>query len=327
MSYKFVEGDFKSLSRTWHSLSAKSISNPIFSSLEWTQAWWSNLNTGFTIYIGAVTSGSSSIGIAPLMLKEDSAFLIGSEDVCDFLDFIICPGYEEIFFKKLINHLIENGISRLDMFPVKQDSSVMTSLLSLCQQTGLSISVNKTDVSPHLLLPKTWETYLQMLSPKQRHELKRKIRRLQETGEIKFHTLLNSDKKNIDIFFNLFRNSREDKAKFLSASIETFFREIFPIIAELNYFRLNILEINNVPIAETICFDYKNERLLYNSGYDKNYSWLSAGLISKALCIQESIQQGMTKFDFLRGNEDYKYQLGAIEAPIYRCNILLGNKI
>lgn len=327
MSYKFVEGDFKSLSRAWRGLFETSISYPIFSSLEWTQSWWLNFNQGFSSYLGAISSGSRVIGIAPLMVKEDTAFLMGGEDVCDYLDFIIGIGYEEVFFKSLLNQLIDQGIARLNMTPVRGESSVMTTLLSLCQEKGLSISVSKTDVSPYLELTKTWEDYLHTLNRKQRHELKRKIRRLNEVGEIKFYTVNKADDSLLDTFFKLFRNSREDKAQFLSPAMEKFFRSAFAAMSEMDCFRLSTLTLNDSPIAETVCFDFNRERLLYNSGYDTNYGWLSAGLISKAMCIQEGIGLGMRKFDFLRGNEEYKYHLGGTEAPIYHCNVLLSNKI
>jgi CelD/BcsL family acetyltransferase involved in cellulose biosynthesis len=72
-----------------------------------------------------------------------------------------------------------------------------------------------------------------------------------------------------------------------------------------------------------MCFDYRNNIYLYNSGYNPEYSWLSAGILSKALCIKDSIEKGRKRFDFLKGDEVYKYHLGGQELPLYRYTILL----
>jgi CelD/BcsL family acetyltransferase involved in cellulose biosynthesis len=50
---------------------------------------------------------------------------------------------------------------------------------------------------------------------------------------------------------------------------------------------------------------------------------LSVGLLSKVLCIKDSIERGKKRFDFLKGREAYKYRLGGREVPIYNCQIVL----
>src|SRR4030066_334926 len=147
MSYKLLNKYFDSLALSWNNLQKTTITASIFSTLSWTRTWWNHFSQGYTQYLGEISSDGKAIGIAPLMLKDDAALITGSEDVCDYLDFIIQRGYEEIFYKTLINHLVAEGIGRLDLLPVREDSSVMTTLLTLCQHRGLSISVNQFDVS------------------------------------------------------------------------------------------------------------------------------------------------------------------------------------
>jgi CelD/BcsL family acetyltransferase involved in cellulose biosynthesis len=94
-------------------------------------------------------------------------------------------------------------------------------------------------------------------------------------------------------------------------------------MAKAERLRLNILELNTTAVAATICLDYKDIVYLYNSGYDPKFSWLSVGLISKAMCIQDSIQRGKKQFDFLKGDEQYKYHLGGQEITLFKCSISL----
>ena len=70
-----------------------------------------------------------------------------------------------------------------------------------------------------------------------------------------------------------------------------------------------------------MCFDYKDTVYLYNSGYEPDYGWLSVGVISKALCIKDSIERNKKHFDFLKGGEAYKYHLGGQEFPLYKCSL------
>jgi len=103
--------------------------------------------------------------------------------------------------------------------------------------------------------------------------------------------------------------------------MESFFRSIASAMSQQKLLRLNILELDNKPVAATMCFDYKDTIYLYNSGYEPDYGWLSVGVISKALCIKDSIERHKKRFDFLKGAEAYKFHLGGQELPLYRCSL------
>ena len=60
---------------------------------------------------------------------------------------------------------------------------------------------------------------------------------------------------------------------------------------------------------------------LYNNAYSLMYNSFSVGLISKIYAIKESIEKNKTNFNFLRGDERYKYHLGGEEFKIYTVEI------
>jgi CelD/BcsL family acetyltransferase involved in cellulose biosynthesis len=318
MNWQFTLENFDSLAEDWAYIQKKTPFSHIFSSPDWSKAWWQRFGSDYKLYLGSVKSQGQIIGIAPLLTRGKTASFIGSIDVCDYLDFIVEPGKEELFFQVLLENLVASGITELDLTPLRPDSTVIKSLSNILNQQGLQASINKEDISLDLLLPATWEAYLLILNSKQRHELKRKLRRLEEMGNINFRTSVDANPVDITLFFKLFQESREDKASFLTTEMEEFFRSVFSYMAQEKVLRLNILELNNKPIAATICLDFKDIVYLYNSGYDPDFRWLSAGLISKAMCIQDSIKRNKKCFDFLKGNEEYKYHLGGQELPIYR---------
>jgi CelD/BcsL family acetyltransferase involved in cellulose biosynthesis len=71
-------------------------------------------------------------------------------------------------------------------------------------------------------------------------------------------------------------------------------------------------------------FDYDHCIYLYNSGFDRTYHSLSAGLVCKILAIKAAIAQGKKRFDFLKGAEFYKAHLGGKAVPLYRCQITIN---
>ena len=85
-----------------------------------------------------------------------------------------------------------------------------------------------------------------------------------------------------------------------------------------NRLRLFFLELEGRPVATSLCFDYDSSRLLYNSGYDPEFSYYSVGLLLDALCLREAIEQKLGYFDFLRGDEPYKAHLGGQQHVLYQ---------
>jgi CelD/BcsL family acetyltransferase involved in cellulose biosynthesis len=175
-------------------------------------------------------------------------------------------------------------------------------------------------------LPPTWDGYLETLNTKQRHEVRRKLRRLDEGGKIDYHFLKGDAglDNSMDTFMRLFSLARGDKACFMTSGMESFFRSLAGALAGLGMLRLGVMELDAQPVAMIMCFDYNDTIYLYNSGYDPQYDSLSVGLLSKVLCIKESIQEGKKRFEFLKGNEVYKQRLGGREIPLHRCTIVIG---
>ena len=164
-----------------------------------------------------------------------------------------------------------------------------------------------------------------MLRGKERHEIRRKLRRLNDAGQINFRRVDNAYSMNEDMemFLNLFRSNRSDKAEFMNDQMVAFFRGLAETLNEVRILRLFFLELDQIPVAATMCFDYRSTMYLYNNGYDKRFSSLSVGLLSKVLSIKESIQSGFQTYDFLKGTEGYKQRLGGQPYQIYRCLIEL----
>jgi len=314
---------FDSLTSYWLESRDPSVWDCIFVLPPWLEAWWHEFGSESELYLGAVRQEGAIIGIAPLLLRGAEASFIGSTDVCDYLDFVIVPRREVDFFNILLDDLRCSGISRLDLRPLRPHSTVLTHLIDIARDLKYEVSCKTEDVSFELDLPPTWQGYLGILTQKQRHEVRRKLRRLWEAGDVTYRIIEDSESasQSMAIFLRLFRESRQDKAIFLTTPMESFFTSLVKAMAQAGLLRLGILELNESPVAAVMFFDYHNTVFLYNNGYDPKYSFLSVGLISKVLCIQDSVERGRSKFDFLRGAEEYKHRLGGKEVNLYGCQI------
>lgn len=325
MGYTITEESFASLNSYWtdsrHNLNWGSI----FVFPGWLQVSWQVFGSGAELYLGVVRQREKIIGIAPLLVKKETASIIGSADVCDYLDFIVAPGMGRDFFSVLLDDLRQKGINHLDLRRLRPDSTVLTDLVAIAKERRYDIRYQLVDVSLELELPSTWDEYLATLTGKQRREVRRKLRRLWEAGNVDYHIVEDSAAVHdvMDTFLKLFSESREDKATFMTAQMESFFRSLADTMAEAGLLRLGILELDTLPTAIVMCFDYNDCVYLYNSGYNPRYSALSVGLLCKVLCIKDSIQRGRKRFDFLKGGEPYKYHLGGREIPLYSCHIII----
>ncbi len=324
MSYTVTRESFESLASYWADPHQKLNWSSVFVLPAWLKTWWQEFGGEAELCLIGVKQGDEVAGIAPLMVQGSRAVFLGSTDVCDYQDFIVTPGREEEFFNTLLADLKNRNIDHLDLKALRPDATVLSHLVPLARSRHYEVTLQAEDVSLEMDLPATWEEYLVRLDKKQRHELKRKLRRLWAAGNVAYRCHDGNDdfSRHLTIFLNLFAMSqREEKASFMTPRMESFFRALATAMAGIGLLRLGALELDTQPVAMTMGFDYHEGHYLYNSGYDPKYSSLSVGLLSKALCLKESIEKGRGKWDFLKGSEPYKYQLGGQEITLHRCQI------
>ena len=327
MNCTVAQESFDNLTSYWTDPSNRLKWGSVFVLPPWLKVWWQEFKPEAELYLSVVRQDKEIIGIAPLQVKDGKASFLGNADVCDYLDFIIAPGEEADFFNTLLDDLCQNGINNLDLRHLRPDSTAATSLVAIAQSRGYEALFQEEEISLELDLPSTWEGYLAMLTKKQRHEVRRKLRRLYEADNVTYQCIQVGQEEVGDLtdtFLKLFSLSREEKANFMTPRMESFFRSLAGAMAAVGRLRFGILKLDKLPVAMIMGFDYNDTMYLYNSAYDPRYNYLSAGLLSKILCIEESIKRGVRRWDFLKGAEEYKYKLGGREIPLSTCQITIS---
>jgi CelD/BcsL family acetyltransferase involved in cellulose biosynthesis len=291
----------------------------------WLNSWWRVFGRGARPLVVAVRQADAIIGIAPLMLREERVQFLGDPDVCDYFDCVVVPGKEDRFFSSLIAHLSAQGYKNLDLGPIRPDATVQK-LIAESERSGMvECRIQRDDVFAELDLPATWDEFLSGLTGKQRHELRRKLRRLHEAGSVRFRGVADVARvpEAVEVFLRLFTMNREDKAAFMTGRMAGFFRGLSVALAEEGLLRLFFVDVDERPVAAVFCFDHQGTRYLYNNGYDSAYQGISVGLMSKVLSLKAAIDEGLRTYNFLKGSEVYKYRLGGRELPLSRCRLRL----
>lgn len=296
--------------------------NP-FVSPPWLKAWWHHFSDDNESLLLLISAGTRPLGLAPLMVRNGTARFMGSTDLCDSGDFVVASGSQELFYQEILHYLEKEGINRLVLEQVRPDSEVCLSFIPTARTKGWSVSLTPQSASVQMDLPKSWENYLQGLSGKQRHEVRRKLRRVHDKGILVAQGIRKADQtaSAMDTFIHLFRQSRADKKEFMTEAREAFFRSLAEELAQFGMLYLLCLTIDNVPAAAVFCVENKNTMYLYNNGFNPRFQRISVGLASKILTIRASIEAGQSVYDFLSGTERYKYQLGGVKIPLLQCII------
>ncbi len=293
----------------------------LFLSPQWQQIWWRIFGEGREMSGFRLASNSGETkGIASLCKRGSCLSFVGSPDTFDYNDFLVRPGDEEAFYSVVLDVLDDGEWTELHLDSLIEHSPTLACFPELARRRGYSVELAFEDVTSGVALPGDWDRYLLLLSKKDRHELRRKLRRLDTQTEWRWFCVSDPDEveERFDDFLHLMRISSPEKREFMTPERETFFRSLAARMSELDSLRLFFMEMNGALAATSLCFDYRQARLLYNSGYDPSLSYYSVGLLLHAMCVKDAIERGIGYFDFLRGPEPYKAHLGGTQKSLYK---------
>jgi CelD/BcsL family acetyltransferase involved in cellulose biosynthesis len=312
---------FEAVAPEWSELVSNAPNPMPFSTPEWQRVWLRHFQGERTVRVLSVRDGERLVGVAPLLLDGAGAQLVGHYSICDYMDAVVAQGYEQEFFPLVLERLARDGVTSLEMRGIRQWSSTLECTCSCAAAAGYAVQREEEALSPSVELPGDWEAYLGQLSKKDRHELRRKLRRLMSAGGVELQVVTSADEatEKLDTLFHLMRISSHHKEEFLDRpGMEAFFRDVTRTMAEAGMLRFYFLTFDGQPVASVINFDIGGVLYMYNSGYDPDYAHYAVGLMSKALLVKDAIENGRTCVDFLRGDESYKYDLGGKDQQVYR---------
>jgi CelD/BcsL family acetyltransferase involved in cellulose biosynthesis len=169
-----------------------------------------------------------------------------------------------------------------------------------------------------------WEAYLGTLDKKARHEIRRKLRRAEAVGDVRFERLPPTP-ETVDAFIELHQKRWGAEGLYPDTPGGERSRRFLHRLAELEAAQgdASDLELGQVTvggrvIVATVAFDDGLSCYFYNAGMDPDARDLSPGVTATAAYIRDRLSAGCRRFDFLRGAEPYKYEWGAVDELIHR---------
>jgi CelD/BcsL family acetyltransferase involved in cellulose biosynthesis len=318
----------------WNALVEQSIADTPFSRYEYLSEWWKTRGGGewknAELVLVSATEGDQLIGIAPLFLEEyegrKALLLVGSIEISDYLDLIVREADLSRFLSGLIDFLassLPDSWSAFDWYNLPDDSPTLAALKADSEKRGWNYHEEIYRPTPRIALNGSFEEYLSRIDKKQRHEIKRKMRRADESGRVRFKVV----DKNVDIepeletFFHLMIQD-PGKAQFLHEVMRDQMSNSIRVAHDQGYLWLAFLEVDGVKAAASLNFDYKNKFWGYNSGVSREHMELSPGWVLMGHVIQWCCENGRSEFDFMRGDEDYKYRFGGVNRFVMRARVI-----
>jgi CelD/BcsL family acetyltransferase involved in cellulose biosynthesis len=314
------------LAPEWDRLLASSDADLFFPGSAWQILWWGHFGHEYLPRIVTFRDCCGRlIGIAPLMTSradpDQTLLLIGGTEIADFLDLIVDASRADearhILLEAVDAHL---QWRTLDLHCLPVHSGTPAALDDVFASKGVAVRHEQEDVSPFVPLPGSWEGYLGSLNKKDRHELRRKFRRAVDDTHAEWRTVQSATDlaPTLDAFIALHRLSTAAKAEFMTEPMAGYFRDLAARTLEQGTLRMGVMWAGDVPMAGAMGFAYHDRFYLYNSGYDPAYAAHSVGIAAVGLLMRQAADEGLAIFDFLQGNETYKYMLGAQDAPVLR---------
>jgi CelD/BcsL family acetyltransferase involved in cellulose biosynthesis len=332
------------LANEWNALLKESASAVPFLRHEYLSTWWETLGGGEwqqgELYVVVARRESGDlVGIAPLFRTQNreevpALMLLGSIEISDYLDVISRLDDLPAFLDALLLHLTgpeTPAWQALDWYNLLDCSPTLPVLVEHAPKHSLVISQEPLQHCPYIPLPGDWEAYLaSQVDKKQRHEIRRKMRRVEELNArsdpqhqpVRWYIVQEASSLEVEIegFLDLMANDPA-KAQFLTPAMRTAMGSVMRAAFNAGWLQLAFLEVNGEKAAGYVNFDLDNHIWVYNSGLDFRFREYSPGWVLLGYLLQWANENRRNIFDFMRGDEEYKYKFGAIDRRVMRVTL------
>jgi CelD/BcsL family acetyltransferase involved in cellulose biosynthesis len=323
------EGAFETLEGAWAALHARSVTATPFNSVVYSRLWWRHLGMPGALQVWTAWEDGELLGVAPLYETRDehggpALRFVGGLDLSDYLDVVAEPGREAEVVSGLLAAWIDASCCcTLDLHALPHASPTREAFFRLAREGRVALSEQQEEVCPVIPLPASWDAYLEGLPGRQRRELRRKLRKAGQDALVAWYNVERADlEEEIEHFLRLHALSSPEKAHFMNPARRAFFMDLAREFCALGWLDLCFLLVDGVRAAAYFSFLFRDQVLVYNSGFDEQVNeGLSPGWLLLCFHIEWAIAKGHTRYDFLRGDEEYKFRFGAKAEPIYHARL------
>lgn len=319
---------FDDLATEWNDLLKRSVTDTPFSTVQWHKHWWEAYHPGDLWVMSLRDDAGVLRGIASFFIVDEAGrrvvHFVGCEDVTDYLDLLVDKDHLEAVYEAFASALTEHRdqYDAIDLCNIAAASPTRELFQNLLHDQGFAVETQVQEVCPVIDLPDEFPAYIKSLDKKQRKDVVRKLR-IADGPEASTNWYIVDDShdlgEKIEQFLTLMAASHPEKAAFLEDEQHVhFFKSVVPAAYEAGWLQLAFMDVAGDPVAAYVNFDYNNRIWVYNSGLNPDKAAaLSPGIVLLARLVDHAIQEGREDFDFLRGDETYKYRMGGKDTEIF----------
>lgn len=320
---------FERLEPHWNQLLEHTVGGSCHSTFEWLNTWWRHFGVGRQLLLAVVTEGSAVVGIAPMYVDTEgrSLHFIG-QGLSDYADILVPEGRADVVKVLIGSVLRERSLwDTVALEELPQASPNRPVIVASFAEAGTVLSEHVTVRCPYLPISTSWEEFWPSLGRSFRHDRHNKMNRCRRDGLDLVHT----DRRTVDqalldeviVLSGRRRDADGHRSPFLEHPDQEFLRDVLPLMGSRNQLRFGEMRVDGRLGAFVLAFHWRGVVYDWNTQYDPDYHAYSLGRIVLATVVKRTFHDGCSEFDFMRGEEDYKFQWTSLA----RTNIALRTAV
>ncbi|MGB0671322.1 MAG: GNAT family N-acetyltransferase [Rhodospirillales bacterium] len=324
-----TEVGLTALAGEWDDLLADSAADGLFLTPDWMLAWWRHFGVGGRLFVVVCRSEGWLMGLAPLYLRDarlfgllpvrEARFLGDGIASSDHLDFVLRRGSETAATEALLARLkAEGGFwDRLRLDGLSSDSSLVA---------FLDVPTTSTNTCPYWDMPASWDAYMASLPSKRRRRFGWRLRKLEKEhdGAVALRTVTREEElapalESLIRLHQAQQVGRGNAGSFAGDAMRAFHHDVAALLLHRGCLRLHLLTVAGQDIAAIYGFRHGPVLNFYSTGFDPAWDRHNPGRLIMTHSFQCAMEEGLQRYDFLRGDEAYKQNL----APANRYDLNL----
>jgi CelD/BcsL family acetyltransferase involved in cellulose biosynthesis len=319
-----------------------------FLSWNWMRRWLDLVKESWFV-LAARTDGEASrcVGFFPLRRRNSLSkrgaicreITMAGNRLADYTGFICIPEYQDAAIAAFAIYIRTLDWMVVNLESIHVSAERLQKFLDRFPRTKFNLRqfehINETDnvnvcICPRLYLPNDWDEYLnKALGANTRQKVRRFLRKIDDGNEFYItHANEQTIDNDLEVILQFWKQKWSSRKGESLHSIVKLLRIMLLHCFHNGSLFIPILWSGNTPLgALGILIDEKKRSLLFFiAGRDENVKIPPPGFVLHAYSIRYAIANGFATYDFLRGNEPYKYMFGAEDYRIKRIIVTAKNK-
>ena len=288
----------------WEELALRTGASP-FLYPKWIEAWWNAFGSG-RLEIVSVRRDGRLVGLVPVARRRGA---LVSPTNWHTPEFGLLAEDDEAK-QELAAKLIALGSARLDLSFLTDGSGLEACLEAGRKQNLISI-VRPVQRSPYAEVEGSIDDYLQQVNRAQLSDVRRRRRRLEETGQLEF-SFEDGRSRLSELLAEAFRveasgwKGQAGVAITSDPGTATFYTEVAEWAAAGGMLRLAFLRLDGVAIAAQFQLNQGSTLWGLKTGYDEAYRRFAPGLVLLHESFLHYFDKGVRRYELLGGVDAHK---------------------